>query len=125
MIDHNISFLCRTVFILSESLDEQLKTLWFSPLQTDDIEADLDMVSVYVDMHFQGTLAKVRFQIVVSVVISQRIGSKNVIMCLLQTRITPSERNWFEPEAFTNGRHRFIFIFLSTSLQLNGSLMRR
>lgn len=38
---------CRTVFILSEALDEQLKTLWFSPFQTDDIEADLDLVSVY------------------------------------------------------------------------------
>lgn len=36
---------CRTVFILSEALDEQLKTLWFSPFQTDDVEADLDMVS--------------------------------------------------------------------------------
>lgn len=39
---------CRTVFMLSEALDEQLKTLWFSPFQTDDMEADLDMVSVYV-----------------------------------------------------------------------------
>ncbi|KAJ4931255.1 hypothetical protein JOQ06_025552 [Pogonophryne albipinna] len=36
----------RTVFILSEALDEQLKTLWFSPFQTDDIEADLDLVKV-------------------------------------------------------------------------------
>uniref|UniRef100_A0A8D0CPQ2 Vir like m6A methyltransferase associated n=1 Tax=Sander lucioperca TaxID=283035 RepID=A0A8D0CPQ2_SANLU len=36
----------RTVFILSEALDEQLKTLWFSPFQTDDIEVDLDMVKV-------------------------------------------------------------------------------
>nr|XP_046254709.1 protein virilizer homolog isoform X2 [Scatophagus argus] len=36
----------RTVFILSEALDEQLKTLWFSPFQTDDIEPDLDMVKV-------------------------------------------------------------------------------
>uniref|UniRef100_UPI0037E9748B protein virilizer homolog isoform X2 n=1 Tax=Semicossyphus pulcher TaxID=241346 RepID=UPI0037E9748B len=36
----------RTVFILSEALDEQLKTLWFSPFQTDDIETDLDMVKV-------------------------------------------------------------------------------
>uniref|UniRef100_A0A8P4KQ39 Vir like m6A methyltransferase associated n=1 Tax=Dicentrarchus labrax TaxID=13489 RepID=A0A8P4KQ39_DICLA len=36
----------RTVFILSEALDEQLKTLWFSPFQTDDIEAELDMVKV-------------------------------------------------------------------------------
>lgn len=33
------------MFILSEALDEQLKTLWFSPFQTDDMEADLDMVS--------------------------------------------------------------------------------
>ncbi|TKS82029.1 Protein virilizer -like protein [Collichthys lucidus] len=30
----------------TSSLDEQLKTLWFSPFQTDDIEADLDMVKV-------------------------------------------------------------------------------
>lgn len=38
---------CRTVFILSEALDEQLKTLWFSPFQTDDMETDLDMVRAY------------------------------------------------------------------------------
>lgn len=38
--------ICRTVFILSEALDEQLKALWFSPFQTDDIETDLDMVCV-------------------------------------------------------------------------------
>uniref|UniRef100_A0A7N6AAS4 Virilizer N-terminal domain-containing protein n=1 Tax=Anabas testudineus TaxID=64144 RepID=A0A7N6AAS4_ANATE len=31
---------------LSASLDEQLKALWFSPFQTDDIETDLDMVKV-------------------------------------------------------------------------------
>lgn len=37
--------ICRTVFILSEALDEQLKALWFSPFQTDDIETELDMVS--------------------------------------------------------------------------------
>ncbi|KAM7420752.1 hypothetical protein PAMA_015125 [Pampus argenteus] len=36
----------RTVFILSEALDEQLKALWFSPFQNDDIETDLDMVKV-------------------------------------------------------------------------------
>uniref|UniRef100_A0A3P9JLQ4 Vir like m6A methyltransferase associated n=1 Tax=Oryzias latipes TaxID=8090 RepID=A0A3P9JLQ4_ORYLA len=36
----------RTVFILSEALDEQLKALWFSPFHTDDIETDLDMVKV-------------------------------------------------------------------------------
>uniref|UniRef100_A0A673B1P3 Virilizer N-terminal domain-containing protein n=1 Tax=Sphaeramia orbicularis TaxID=375764 RepID=A0A673B1P3_9TELE len=36
----------RTVFILSEALDEQLKALWFSPFQTDDIESDVDMVKV-------------------------------------------------------------------------------
>lgn len=39
--------ICRTVFILSEALDEQLKALWFSPFQTDDIETDLDMVCVF------------------------------------------------------------------------------
>ncbi|XP_038146939.1 protein virilizer homolog isoform X2 [Cyprinodon tularosa] len=36
----------RTVFILSEALDEQLKALWFSPFQSDEIEPDLDMVKV-------------------------------------------------------------------------------
>ncbi|XP_061918857.1 protein virilizer homolog isoform X2 [Entelurus aequoreus] len=36
----------RTVFILSEALDEQLKAMWFSPFQTDDIETELDMVKV-------------------------------------------------------------------------------
>ncbi|XP_038567454.1 protein virilizer homolog isoform X2 [Micropterus salmoides] len=36
----------RTVFILSEALDEQLKTLWFSPFHTDDIETDIDTVKV-------------------------------------------------------------------------------
>ncbi len=43
-----VRVICRTVFILSEALDEQLKTLWFSPFQTDDIETDLDMVRVCV-----------------------------------------------------------------------------
>lgn len=36
--------ICRTVFLLSEALDEQLKTLWFSPFQTDEIDSDLEMV---------------------------------------------------------------------------------
>uniref|UniRef100_H3DLY9 Vir like m6A methyltransferase associated n=1 Tax=Tetraodon nigroviridis TaxID=99883 RepID=H3DLY9_TETNG len=36
----------RTVFLLSEALDEQLKTLWFSPFQTDEIESDLETVKV-------------------------------------------------------------------------------
>lgn len=36
--------ICRTVFLPSEALDEQLKTLWFSPFQTDEIESDLEMV---------------------------------------------------------------------------------
>uniref|UniRef100_A0A6Q2XCH6 Virilizer N-terminal domain-containing protein n=1 Tax=Esox lucius TaxID=8010 RepID=A0A6Q2XCH6_ESOLU len=36
----------RTVFVLSDVLDEQLKALWFSPFHTDDMEAELDMVKV-------------------------------------------------------------------------------
>ncbi|KAM9782951.1 protein virilizer homolog [Neosynchiropus ocellatus] len=36
----------RTVFMLSDVLDEQLKALWFSPFQNEDIEPDLDMVKV-------------------------------------------------------------------------------
>lgn len=47
------------MFILSEALDEQLKTLWFSPFHTDDIETDIDTVSVYVYMHFQDTIADI------------------------------------------------------------------
>ncbi|XP_077577132.1 protein virilizer homolog [Stigmatopora nigra] len=41
-----IQFNHRTVFMLSEALDEQIKALWFSPFQTDDIETELDMVKV-------------------------------------------------------------------------------
>ncbi|KAJ3597257.1 hypothetical protein NHX12_000785 [Muraenolepis orangiensis] len=36
----------RTVFILSEALDEQLKALWFSPFHGDDMDTELDMVKV-------------------------------------------------------------------------------
>ncbi|KAJ8004935.1 hypothetical protein DPEC_G00141450 [Dallia pectoralis] len=36
----------RTVFVMSDVLDEQLKALWFSPFHTDDMEAELDMVKV-------------------------------------------------------------------------------
>lgn len=36
--------ICRTVFLLSEALDEQLKTLWFSPFQTDEMDSDLETV---------------------------------------------------------------------------------
>ncbi|KAL0985360.1 hypothetical protein UPYG_G00155920 [Umbra pygmaea] len=36
----------RTVFVLSDVLEEQLKALWFSPFHTDDMEAELDMVKV-------------------------------------------------------------------------------
>lgn len=43
------SCICRTVFLLSEALDEQLKTLWFSPFQTDEIESDLEMVCALLD----------------------------------------------------------------------------
>lgn len=42
----SIQFNHRTAYILSEALDEQLKALWFSPFQTDDIESDIDMVKV-------------------------------------------------------------------------------
>ena len=37
-------FPSRTVFILSEVLDEQLKALWFSPFHCDDMDTELDMV---------------------------------------------------------------------------------
>lgn len=44
--------ICRTVFLLSEALDEQLKTLWFSPFQTDEIESDLEMVCAHLGFLF-------------------------------------------------------------------------
>lgn len=34
----------RTVFVLSDVLDEQLKALWFSPFQSDEMETEVDMV---------------------------------------------------------------------------------
>ncbi|KAJ8394573.1 hypothetical protein AAFF_G00043760 [Aldrovandia affinis] len=36
----------RTVYVLSDVFDEQLKVLWFSPFQPEDIDTDLDMVKV-------------------------------------------------------------------------------
>uniref|UniRef100_A0A671MU54 Protein virilizer homolog n=1 Tax=Sinocyclocheilus anshuiensis TaxID=1608454 RepID=A0A671MU54_9TELE len=35
-----------TVFVLSDVLDEQLKALWFSPFQSDEMETEVDMVKV-------------------------------------------------------------------------------
>ncbi|XP_007886132.1 protein virilizer homolog isoform X2 [Callorhinchus milii] len=36
----------RTVYVLADVLDEQLKTLWLSPFQAEDLDTDLDMVKV-------------------------------------------------------------------------------
>ncbi|TRY84564.1 hypothetical protein DNTS_001310 [Danionella cerebrum] len=36
----------RTVFVLSDVLDEQLKALWFTPLQPEEMEAEVEMVKV-------------------------------------------------------------------------------
>ncbi|XP_051999849.1 LOW QUALITY PROTEIN: protein virilizer homolog [Xyrauchen texanus] len=36
----------RTVYVLSDVLDEQLKALWFSPFQSEDLETEVDMVKV-------------------------------------------------------------------------------
>ncbi|GAA6098864.1 protein virilizer homolog isoform X1 [Tachysurus ichikawai] len=36
----------RTVYILSDLPDDQLRTLWYSPFQSDDMEAEQDMVKV-------------------------------------------------------------------------------
>ncbi|XP_005158092.1 protein virilizer homolog isoform X2 [Danio rerio] len=36
----------RTVYVLSDVLDEQLKALWFSPFQPDEMETEVDMVKV-------------------------------------------------------------------------------
>ncbi|KAG7470064.1 hypothetical protein MATL_G00135290 [Megalops atlanticus] len=36
----------RTVYVLSDVFDDQLKALWFSPFQSEDIDTELDMVKV-------------------------------------------------------------------------------
>ncbi|XP_041962947.1 protein virilizer homolog isoform X1 [Alosa sapidissima] len=36
----------RTVYVLSDVMDEQLKALWFSPFNAEELESDLDMVKV-------------------------------------------------------------------------------
>ncbi|XP_069050908.1 protein virilizer homolog isoform X2 [Lepisosteus oculatus] len=41
-----VQFNNRTVYVLSDVFDDQLKALWFSPFQTEDIDTDLDMVKV-------------------------------------------------------------------------------
>ncbi len=41
---HSWLFPFRTVLCLSDVLDEQLKALWFSPFQSDEMETEVDMV---------------------------------------------------------------------------------
>ncbi|XP_039592310.1 protein virilizer homolog isoform X1 [Polypterus senegalus] len=36
----------RTVYVLSDVFDDQIKALWFSPFQTEEIDTDLDVVKV-------------------------------------------------------------------------------
>uniref|UniRef100_A0A670YI91 Vir like m6A methyltransferase associated n=1 Tax=Pseudonaja textilis TaxID=8673 RepID=A0A670YI91_PSETE len=36
----------RTMYILADVMDDQLKSMWFSPFQAEEIETDLDMVKV-------------------------------------------------------------------------------
>ncbi|XP_048385433.1 protein virilizer homolog isoform X1 [Stegostoma tigrinum] len=36
----------RTAYVLADVLDDQLKTLWLSPFQTEEIDTDIDMVKV-------------------------------------------------------------------------------
>lgn len=36
---------CRTMYILADVMDDQLKSMWFSPFQAEEIETDLDMVN--------------------------------------------------------------------------------
>uniref|UniRef100_A0A8C9T419 Vir like m6A methyltransferase associated n=1 Tax=Scleropages formosus TaxID=113540 RepID=A0A8C9T419_SCLFO len=36
----------RTVYVLSDVFDDQLKALWFSPFQSEDMDTELDMVKV-------------------------------------------------------------------------------
>ncbi|XP_059840849.1 protein virilizer homolog isoform X1 [Hypanus sabinus] len=41
-----VQFNNRTVYVLADVVDDQLKTLWLSPFQTEELETDLDMVKV-------------------------------------------------------------------------------
>ncbi|XP_072324145.1 protein virilizer homolog isoform X1 [Scyliorhinus torazame] len=41
-----IQFNNRTAYVLADVLDDQLKTLWLSPFQTEELDTDLDMVKV-------------------------------------------------------------------------------
>ncbi|XP_067835353.1 protein virilizer homolog isoform X2 [Heptranchias perlo] len=41
-----IQFNKRTAYVLADVLDDQLKTLWLSPFQTEELDTDLDMVKV-------------------------------------------------------------------------------
>lgn len=34
----------RTMYVLADVMDDQLKSMWFSPFQAEEIETDLDMV---------------------------------------------------------------------------------
>ncbi|XP_042319086.1 protein virilizer homolog isoform X2 [Sceloporus undulatus] len=45
----------RTAYILADVMDDQLKSMWFSPFQAEEIETDLDMVKVdLIDLSEKG-----------------------------------------------------------------------
>jgi len=41
---HLALFCCRTTYVLADVMDDQLKSMWFSPFQAEEIDTDLDMV---------------------------------------------------------------------------------
>ncbi|XP_051878649.1 protein virilizer homolog isoform X1 [Pristis pectinata] len=41
-----VQFNNRTVYVLADVMDDQLKSLWLSPFQTEELDTDLDMVKV-------------------------------------------------------------------------------
>lgn len=41
---------CRTTYVLADVMDDQLKPMWFSPFQAEEIETDLDMVRGFINV---------------------------------------------------------------------------
>lgn len=56
---HLALFCCRTTYVLADVMDDQLKSMWFSPFQAEEIDTDLDMVKSFINITEVGLKVRV------------------------------------------------------------------
>lgn len=49
--ERSLALFCfRTTYVLADVMDDQLKSMWFSPFQAEEIDTDLDMVKGFINV---------------------------------------------------------------------------